>query len=90
MPQLPGMEKPQQIQEGDTPSFSNVLNEIVSDVDGLQKNAAKMTDKLLTGELEDVHQVMVAMEEASTSFKLLMEVRNKMVDAYREVMKMQV
>lgn len=71
-------------------SFSDVLGGIVSDVNKLQQEAAASTDKLLAGELEDVHQVIVAMEEASTSFKLLMEVRNKMVDAYREVMKMQV
>jgi len=89
-PQLPGIEQPAKQEPGDKPSFSNVLNEIVGDVDRLQKAAEKTTDKLLTGELEDVHQVVVAMEEAQTSFRLLMEVRNKMVEAYREVMKMQV
>lgn len=72
------------------PSFSSVLDNLVKEVDDLHKTAEKTTDKMLTGELEDVHQVVVAMEEAQTSFKLLMEVRNKMVEAYREVMKMQV
>jgi flagellar hook-basal body complex protein FliE len=90
-PKLPdGLQQPQGGQETGKPSFSNVLNEIVSDVDRLQKTAESTTDKLLTGDLQDVHQVVVAMEEAQTSFKLLMEVRNKMVEAYKEVLKMQV
>jgi len=89
-PQLPEVKQRESAQDSGKPSFSNVLNEIVGDVDRLQKAAEKTTDKLLTGELEDVHQVVVAMEEAQTSFKLLMEVRNKMVEAYKEVMKMQV
>ena len=74
----------------DAQSFSKVLNNLVKEVDSLHKTAAQATDKMMTGELEDVHQVVIAMEEAETSFKLLMEIRNKMVDAYREVMKMQV
>ena len=72
------------------PSFSEVIGEVIKDVDHLHKTAEKTTEKLITGELKDVHEVVVAMEEAQTSFKLLMEVRNKMLDAYREIMKMQV
>ena len=71
------------------PSFSDVMGDLVKDVDKLQKAAESASEKLVTGELQDVHQVVVAMEEAQTSFRLLMEVRNKMIDAYREVMKMQ-
>ncbi len=77
-------------QDSARPSFSSVLDNLVKEVDSLHKAAEQTTDKMLTGELEDVHQVVVAMEEAQTSFRLLMEVRNKMVEAYREVMKMQV
>jgi len=85
-----GIGSPTPQPEAGKPSFSEVLGGIVTDVNQMQVAAAQSTDKLLAGELEDVHQVVVAMEEAATSFKLLMEVRNKMVDAYREVMKMQV
>lgn len=88
--QIPGEVRTPQPAPTGKQSFSNVLDEIVQDVDRLQKTAEHTTDKLITGELEDVHQVVVAMEEAQTSFRLLMEVRNKMVEAYREVMKMQV
>ena len=66
------------------------MSDLVNDVDQLHKAAEKTTEKLVTGELEDVHQVVVAMEEAQTSFRLMMEIRNKMVEAYKEIMKMQV
>lgn len=83
--------KPQKTEiPSDRPSFGRVLNSLVKEVDHLQKNAEKATGKMLSGEVEDIHQVVVAMQEAQTSFRLLMEIRNKMVDAYREVMKMQV
>lgn len=95
IPGLPDGLKPakkpvQPAQPEGKPSFKNVINNLIKDVDQLQKTAAKATEKLVTGELEDVHQVVVAMQEAQTSFRMLMEVRNKMVEAYREVMKMQV
>ncbi|MBM3326353.1 MAG: flagellar hook-basal body complex protein FliE [Calditrichaeota bacterium] len=73
-----------------TAPFSDVIKNLVGEVDKLQKSAETATDRMLTGELEDVHQVIVAMEEAQVSFRLLMEVRNKMVEAYKEVIRMQV
>ena len=72
------------------PSFGNMISNVIKDVDELHKTAEQTTEKLITGELEDVHQVVVAMEEAQISFRLLMEVRNKLVTAYQEVMKTQV
>ncbi len=80
-------EQPHKKQDADRPAFSEVIGELVNDVDKLHKNAESTTEKLVTGELEDVHQVVMAMEEAQTSFKLLMEVRNKMIEAYKEIMK---
>lgn len=72
------------------PGFNQVLKNLVNEVDSLQKTAGQKTQKMLTGEIQDIHQVVVAVEEAAVSFRLLMEIRNKMVEAYREVMKMQV
>ena len=84
-------ERPVSIQpSGEAVPFKNILGNIIKDVDQLHKTAHKTTEKLITGKLEDVHQVMVAVEEAKISFRLMMEVRNKMVEAYKEVMKMQV
>ncbi|NQT34106.1 flagellar hook-basal body complex protein FliE [bacterium] len=84
-------ERPYTIQpSGGAVPFKNILGNLIKDVDDLRKTAHKTTEKLITGELEDVHQVMVAVEEANISFRLMMEVRNKMVEAYKEMMKMQV
>ncbi len=71
-------------------SFKDSLSNLVSDVDQMQKTAEEATHRMLTGELEDVHQVMIAMEEAQTSFQLMMEIRNKILEAYKEVIRMQV
>ena len=51
-----------------------------------------ITDKaqFLTGEIENVHDVMIAVEKAGISFEMLMEIRNKMIEAYHELMRMQV
>ncbi len=75
--------------QGEGASFQETLKNIIQDVDALQKNADETTQKLLSGELENIHQVMLAMEEANTSFQLMMEMRNKILEAYREVMRMQ-
>jgi len=70
--------------------FHQTLKSLVRDVDQMQKTAEESSRRLMTGEVEDVHQVMVAMEEAQTSFQLMMEIRTKILDAYKEVMRMQV
>lgn len=78
-----------QKQQGEGASFQETLKSLIRDVDALQKDADETTQKLLSGELENIHQVMLAMEEANTSFQLMMEMRNKILEAYREVMRMQ-
>jgi flagellar hook-basal body complex protein FliE len=47
-------------------------------------------EKMVTGEASDLHDVMIAVEKARTSFDLLMEIRNKTMDMYREVMRMSI
>jgi flagellar hook-basal body complex protein FliE len=71
-------------------SFDNTLKEFISDVNNLQNQAGDAMNKMATGESTDIHEVMVAVEKAKTSFELLMELRNKTVDAYRELIRMQV
>ena len=46
--------------------------------------------KVLTGETSNVHQAMIAVQESSVAFSLMVEVRNKLVDSYQELMRMQV
>jgi flagellar hook-basal body complex protein FliE len=72
------------------PSFSETISSFIKDVDQLERDAAEAIEKLVTGEATDLHEVMVAVEKAGVSFDLLMEIRNKMLEAYREIMRMQV
>lgn len=70
-----------------TPSFTEVLSGFFHDVNALQDNAVQSTQKFALGEIKDVHQVMVAMNEADVAFRLMMEIRNKLVQAYKQVIK---
>jgi flagellar hook-basal body complex protein FliE len=70
-------------------TFSETLHDFMNDVNNLQEEAGKSVEKLLTGEIKDVHDVMIAVEKAGTSFELMMELRNKMIDAYHEIMRLQ-
>ncbi|MCX6138822.1 MAG: flagellar hook-basal body complex protein FliE [Ignavibacteriales bacterium] len=70
-----------------TSSFGSMLNNAITDVNGLQQQANVAVDKLVTGQATDLHEVMISVEKARTSFDLLMEIRNKTVDMYREIMR---
>ena len=71
-------------------SFSDMLKDSINDVNKLQHEAEKSMTALATGRAENVHSTMIAVEKAELSFKLMMQVRNKVLDAYREVMRMQI
>lgn len=70
-------------------SFGDTLKEFVQDVDQMQKTADVQVERYATGELRDIHQVMIAAEKANLSLQLLVEIRNKMMESYREIMRMQ-
>ena len=80
------------------PSFStgaakpaaNPISSAVADVNAKMQTADTETTKLLTGESTNVHQAVIAMQEAGVAFSLMVEVRNKLVDSYQELMRMQV
>ncbi len=71
-------------------SFGETLNQTMRDVNALQSEAGKAVQRMVSGEATDTREVMIAVEKAKTSFELLMEIRNKTIDAYREIMRMQV
>jgi flagellar hook-basal body complex protein FliE len=71
-------------------SFSNLLENAVSEVNGKMQAADAAKTSLLTGETSNVHQAMIAVQEANVAFSLMVEVRNKLVDSYQELMRMQV
>lgn len=69
------------------PSFGEFLTSAVGDVNSLQSKAGEMVQRYATGERMDVHQVMIAVEKASTAMALTTQVRNKVVEAYQEIMR---
>lgn len=71
-------------------SFSQVLENAVQEVNGTMQAADAAKTSLLTGETSNVHQAMIAVQEANVAFSLMVEVRNKLVDSYQELMRMQV
>jgi len=71
-------------------SFSETLSQALQDVSKLQQEASKAVEQIVRGEPVDLHEVMIAVEKAKTSFDLLMEIRNKTLDMYREMMRLQV
>ena len=70
--------------------FGRALKSAITDAQSLQDKASELSQRLVTGEVADVHQVMIAGEEASVAFELMMEIRNKLLEAYQEIMRMQV
>ncbi len=72
------------------PSFSDVLGRMVSDVNAKQTMASDTVNALQSGQNVPLHQAVIAMEEASVSFQLMVEVRNKLLDSYQELMRMQI
>lgn len=74
----------------DDPSFSDTLKTMIEDVNTLQLDSAKQSERFLKGEAVDIHGVMIASEKAKTTFQLLMEIRNKALDVYKEALRVQV
>jgi flagellar hook-basal body complex protein FliE len=70
-------------------SFESVLKTAVSGVEQLHTNAQEQVTQLAQGDRQDIHSVMIAVEKADVAFQLMMQVRNKIVNAYQEVSKMQ-
>jgi flagellar hook-basal body complex protein FliE len=69
--------------------FGSVLADAIGRVNQAQQNSQSSIDKFLSGEDEEVHKVALATQQASLSFDLFLQVRNKVVSAYQEVMRMQ-
>ena len=71
-------------------SFENTISNFVSEVSQKQTAAGESVKDLISGQNVSLHQTMIAMEEASISFQLMVEVRNKLLESYQELMRMQV
>jgi flagellar hook-basal body complex protein FliE len=70
--------------------FSDLLKSSIGEVNKLQKDAELASNELVAGNNKDIHQTMIALEKADVSFQLMMKVRNKIIEAYDEIKRMQV
>ena len=77
-------------EQSDVQSFGGMLKGALAQVDQLHKEADHAIQELAAGEEKDIHKTMIALEKAEISFQLMMQVRNKIIRAYEEIMRMQV
>ena len=73
----------------DSNSFSSLLGKLVSEVNAQQQVAGQTVNALQSGANVPLHQAVISMEEASVSFQLMVQVRNKLLESYQEIMRMQ-
>jgi flagellar hook-basal body complex protein FliE len=71
-------------------SFADTLKEAVNNVNQIHLDADKKAQELATGKTDDIAGVMIATEKADIALRVMVQVRNKIIDAYQEIMKMQV
>ncbi len=71
-------------------NFGEMLKDAIGEVNKLQQNADQAVEELATGNSKDIHNTMIALEKAEVSFHLMMQIRNKIIGAYQEIMRMQV
>jgi flagellar hook-basal body complex protein FliE len=89
---LPKIGAPANKPEGATPTegFGQMLDGLVGVVESKHAAAQEATRKVLLGDSDQLHQSVIAMQEASVAFTMMVEVRNKLVESYQELMRMQV
>ncbi|GMG97145.1 flagellar hook-basal body complex protein FliE [Tepidimicrobium xylanilyticum] len=88
---------PREVEEGlnrksskGTIQFSQLLESALNRVNELQIESDEYKKLLLTGDLDNLHDVTIAAEKANISFQLTLSIRNKIIEAYREIMRMQI
>ena len=70
-------------------AFADVVQEFMNDINGYQVRADAEVEKVITGESRNLHDVMIAMNKADLTFRVFMEVRDQAINAYQEIMRMQ-
>ena len=71
-------------------SFSDILKTAINSVNNVQLEAGQVREKVMRGEIKSIDETMVALQKADVSLKIMLEVRNKILEAYQEVMRTQV
>jgi flagellar hook-basal body complex protein FliE len=83
---------PAPVAPGDKPgqSFGEVLGQAIEHVNDLQYQAGAEIQRMVTGDSQDLHSSMLSVQRSELAFETLLAVRNKVVDAYQEIMRIQV
>jgi flagellar hook-basal body complex protein FliE len=71
-------------------TFANVLQGYLENVDSTVKQASDLTTKAATGQIDNIHDVTIASEKAKLALELTVSIRDKAVEAYQEIMRMQI
>ena len=70
--------------------YNNIFSDVLEITNKYQVDADKAATELSTGKVKDIHKTMIALEKSSISLQLLIEIRNSIIDAYKELSRMQV
>ena len=93
--QIGGIGNPHAVQPGagarqTVEQFKEMFYNAIDNFSNSQNNADALMTQLATGETQDLHRVMIAVEEVNLALQLTLQIRNKMLEAYQEIMRMQV
>lgn len=86
---LPDSKKPK-LEEAHRGEFANLLKKSVDELNSLQEGGDKALADMASGQVKDLHQAAIAIGKAETSMKLMLEVRNKAISAYKEILRTQI
>ena len=75
---------------GSASAFSNALGKAISEVNNLHQNADKAIMDVQSGNAGNLHEAIIALEKADVSFRTMLTIRNKIIESYQEIMRMQV
>lgn len=83
------LDKQKESSLGGESSFKDIIKDEMNRLNDIQLKADEMTDKFIAGEIDDLHSVMIATEEARLALELAVQIRNKCVEAFKEINNMQ-
>lgn len=86
-PAVQGSGKAGGVQES---GFKETLGDMLGSVNNAMVEAGKGVDRMASGEVTDIHQVMVAAEKAAIGFEMVIEIRNKLLESYQQIMRTQI
>lgn len=87
---LPGAETVRAPRQGEASTFKEIVNKYLEDTNQLQLKAGEVVRQMAAGEIDDIHDVMITVEKSRVSLELVIEIRDRLLEAYRELMRMQV